>query len=55
MEFTKGAVMIRNGKALIFEGPVSFASQRVDRGLGRIKFEADVSCWSFYGLSEPPC
>jgi uncharacterized protein YhdP len=40
-------VSIRNGKALIFEGPASFFSERVDRGLGRIEFEADVSSSAF--------
>jgi len=54
VEFTKGAVMIRNGKALIFEGPVSFASQRVDRGLGRIKFEADVYAGAFMDYLSLP-
>jgi uncharacterized protein YhdP len=47
VEFNKRAVSIRNGKARIFGGPASFASERVDRGLGRIEFEADVSSRAF--------
>jgi uncharacterized protein (TIGR02099 family) len=47
VEFNKRAVSIRNGKALIFQGPASFFSERVDRGLGRVEFEADVSSSAF--------
>tara|TARA_E500000331_G_scaffold334601_1_gene359948 strand:+ start:22553 stop:26257 length:3705 start_codon:yes stop_codon:yes gene_type:complete len=47
VEFNKRAMTIRAGQARIFDSQTTFASQPVERGLGRVEFESDVSAKAF--------